>query len=71
MDANLDQWIKNHEAELAKYPGEWVTIKLDLDEVVSHSKNMNEAIDAFTKRFSGQEALIHLVPAGDEEYFTL
>lgn len=71
MDAKMKAWIDSHQAELDKYKGQWVTIHLGQDEVVSHSLNMNEALEAFHKKFPGKEAILHCVPTGDEEYFTL
>lgn len=71
MDPKLKEWLDAHADEVAKYPGEWITINFGMDAVVSHSTDMAKAIDEHSKKFPNQEVVLHLVPSGDEEYFTL
>lgn len=64
------QWLNEHEAELNKYCGQWITIKLDVG-IVSASNNLQEAEKEFYKKYPHEIPHIYHVPRKDEGSYIL
>lgn len=64
------QWLNEHEDELRRYCGQWITIKLDVG-IVSASPSLSDAEKEFYKKYPAETPHIYHVPRKDEGLYIL
>jgi hypothetical protein len=73
-ESQIGEWLKEHEAELEQYKGEWICISLKQGIVGTHAPDLSQAMSEFNEKFKGESAYIHRVETEEEkneEKFTL